>query len=117
MALTLDVKKAGAVTVVGCRGVIVYGAESEELRARLKELLASTHSLVLDMAEVGYVDSGGLGAIVGLLTSARAAGGDLKLARPSERVQHVLRITKLLSVVETYDTVEAAVATYGHAAA
>ena len=118
MALTLEKKTQGSATVITCRGPVVYGAESDQLRDFVKETLASARFVVLDVANVTYVDSGGLGAIVGLYSSARAAGGDLKVAGPNERVKHVFRITKLMNVLENYETVEAAVAALSsHAAA
>ena len=118
MALTLEKKTQGNAVVIVCRGPIVYGSESDQLREYVKEILDTTRLVVLDLANVTYVDSGGLGAIVGLYSSARAAGGDLKVARASERVRHVFRITKLVAVLEDYDSVEAAVAALSrHAAA
>jgi len=118
MALTLEKKTQGSATVITCRGAVVYGTESDQLREYVKEALGSAPMVVLDLANVTYVDSGGLGAIVGLYSSARAAGGDFKVARANERVRHVFRITKLMHVLENYDTVEAAVAALSsHAAA
>ena len=75
MALTLEKKTQGSATVITCRGAVIYGTESDQLREYVKEALGSAPMVVLDLANVTYVDSGGLGAIVGLYSSARAAGG------------------------------------------
>ena len=63
MALTLEKKTQGRATVITCRGAVVYGSESDQLRDYVKETLGSAHLVVLDVANVTYVDSGGLGAM------------------------------------------------------
>ncbi len=123
MALTLQVDSLRQVTVVACKGVIVFGQESDCLRAKVKELLAQKNSpppdadpspvpsasFVLDLSQVQYIDSGGLGALVAVLTSARAAGGDLRLTGMNERVARVLKTTRLDRVFRTHSSVEVAV--------
>lgn len=117
MSLKIEVKQSGAVTVVACHGVIIFGEEATKLRDRVKQLAIDHPNLVLDMAQVSYVDSGGLGAIIGILTSVRNARGDMKLCCLNERVRHVFAITRLLNVVEIYNSVEDAVRAFSHAAA
>lgn len=115
MALTVQVHPRPLATILACQGVIVFGEESDLLRARVKEQLHQHGSgkpgpsLVLDLSLVQYVDSGGLGALVGVLTSTRAAGGELKLAGVNERVSRVLKTTHLHKVFHTYATTEEAV--------
>lgn len=91
-------------------GRIVFGAECDILRSEVKTVLASNRKVVLNLQNVDYVDSGGVGTLVGLYTSARAAGGDIKLAAPNPKVHHVLEITKIITVMGTYPTEEKAVA-------
>ena len=117
MSLKIEVKQTGAVAVVTCQGAIVFGEESMALRDGVKELAGKNTQVVFDLAQVNYVDSGGLGAIIGIFTSLRNAGGDLKLCCLSERVRHVFAITKLLNVVEIHSGVEEAVRAFSHAAA
>ena len=117
MPLKMDVKQSAGVSVVTCHGTIVFGEEASALRDRVKELATGDAHLVLDLAQVSYVDSGGLGAIIGLFTSVRNAGGDMKLCCLNERVRHVFAITKLLNVVEIHNSVEDAVRAFSHAAA
>jgi anti-sigma B factor antagonist len=117
MPLDIESRQSGNAVVVSCRGVIVFGPEAVQLRDEIKRALEKSKRLVLDLTEVHYVDSGGLGAIVGALTSVRNAGGDLKLAGMNERVQHVFHITKLTNIIEAHATVEQAVAAVAHAAA
>ncbi len=114
MALTVQVHSRPQAIVLACKGAIVFGEESEALRAYVKEQLRLRGSdapgprLVLDLAQVSYVDSGGLGALVGVLTSTRAAGGDLRLAGPNERVSRVLKTTHLDRVFHIHATAEEA---------
>jgi anti-anti-sigma factor len=110
MPLDIKTRVAGPVAIVACNGVIVFGPEALALRDEVKAALERSRHIVLDLANVHYVDSGGLGAIIGVFTSARAAGGDLKIAGLNERVRHVFQITKLLNILEIHDTVEQAVA-------
>jgi anti-sigma B factor antagonist len=63
---------------------------------------------VLNLREVNYIDSGGLGTLVSLYTTARNAGGAVKLARLSQRVGDLLQITKLLTIFEVFDDEEVA---------
>jgi anti-sigma B factor antagonist len=60
--------------------------------------------VVLNLSGVSYIDSGGLGTLVGVYSSARAAGADIKLAGLTQRVQDVMQVTKLVTVFEVYDT-------------
>lgn len=109
MPLDLKTRQSGPAMVVACDGVIVFGPESLALREEVKRALERSKHIVLDLSNVHYVDSGGLGAIIGVFTSARAAGGDLKIAGLNERVRHVFHITKLLNILEVHETVEQAV--------
>lgn len=126
MALSLQVYSQRQVTVLACKGTIVFGEESDCLRAKVKELLprrqdssnpspvadpspAPSASFVLDLSQVQYIDSGGLGALVAVLTSARAAGGDLRLTGMNQRVSRLLKITRLDRVFRTHSSVEVAI--------
>ena len=71
--------------------------------------IAILSTAVLNLGGVSYIDSGGLGTLVGLYTSARAAGGDIKLANLTQRVGDQLQITKLVTVFEVFDSEEKAV--------
>lgn len=87
--------------VVRCQGRIVAGAEVDALQAELDKQTEITKMVVLHLAEVDYVDSSGLGALVRALGVLRAAGGSLKLCQVSPSVLRVLQVTKLLSILPT----------------
>jgi anti-anti-sigma factor len=117
MPFSTTIREISGVTIVDCVGRLVFGDEGLLLRERGKELLKTKKVLVLNFAEVSYVDSGGLGVLVGLLTTARAGGGDIKLAGPSGRAREVLRVTHLDSVFEIHSDAEKAAESARHAAA
>jgi anti-sigma B factor antagonist len=90
----------------------VLGDESASLRDTVKELLTECKQIVLDLGGVTYIDSIGLGVLVGLLISAQKAGGDIKLANLRPRLVDVLGVTKLMTVFETFDRAEDAVRSF-----
>lgn len=116
MALKISSKTANGVMVVYCSGRIVFGDETASLRETVKNLLGENLQVVLNLGGVSYIDSGGLGTLVGLYTSAKAAGGNVKLANLTQRVRDQLVLTKLVTVFEFYDSEEQAVASFAPAA-
>jgi anti-sigma B factor antagonist len=81
----------------------VFGDEANLLRDSVKKIIAGKRGpVVLNLQKVNYVDSAGVGCLVGLYTSAHAAGTELRLACPSPKVEHVLKITKLLPVLGAF---------------
>jgi len=103
MQLRMSTRTVDGVLIVDCNGRIMFGEESASLRDTVKKLLAESPNVVMNMREVNYIDSGGLGTLVSLYTSARSAGGAVKLARLSQRVGDLLQITKLLTIFEVFD--------------
>ena len=112
MTLKIETRVVDGVTIVECHGRVVFGEESRALRDALKQVLASNKNIVLNLSDVAYLDSGGLGSLVGVYSSARAAGGDVKLTGIGQRLRDILHVTKLVTVFEVYDSEEAAVAAF-----
>jgi len=108
MQLRMSTRSLEGVLVVDCSGRLVFGEESASLRDSVKKLLAQSPKVVMNLREVNYIDSGGLGTLVSLFTTARNAGGAVKLARLSQRVGDLLQVTKLLTIFEVFDDEEAA---------
>ncbi|HEY1296120.1 MAG TPA: STAS domain-containing protein [Chloroflexota bacterium] len=80
---------------------------ASDVRARLAAAVNDGHSrLVVDLTQVGFIDSSGLGALISGLKSARQAGGDLRIACPGEQARVVLKLTTLDRVLRPYDSVE-----------
>lgn len=109
MQLSLQSETLGDVVVIRCRGRIVSGDEARTLQAEIDRLTALTKSVVLQLAEVTYVDSGGLGALVRIYGVLRAARGDLKVCQLSPFVEQVLQATNLLKVFQPFATEKEAI--------
>lgn len=111
MPLSLSIKEVQGVSVVTCSGRIVFGDEANTLRREVKPLVQEpSAAVVIDLSDVSYVDSGGIGALVGLYTTARAGGGQLRLAGANSKVKNVLEITKLTGILGMFATVDHATA-------
>jgi anti-sigma B factor antagonist len=113
MALRVQTQISGDVFILRCDGRIVFGDECAVLRERVVNMLPGTPKIVLNLKGVDYIDSGGLGMLVGLLLSARNRGGELKLASLRKRVKDVLRNTNLDRIFRVYGNNEDAVAAFG----
>lgn len=118
MQLRLSTRTAGGVMVVDCSGKLVFGEESAALRDMVKKLIDEKHNrLVLNLNDVSYIDSGGLGTLVGLYTTAQSTGGAMKLARLTPRVGDLLQVTKLVTIFEVFDSEEQAIESFRKGAA
>ena len=113
MALKMSNREVDGVTVVSLEGRIVLGEESTAMRESVKGLLADNKKkIVLNMGNVTFIDSAGLGTLVATFHSARNQGCALKLSNLGQKFQEVLQITKLLTVFEVFDSETAAVQSY-----
>ena len=117
MQLKLTNRTVQGITVVRCDGRIVFGEESAELRDAVKKLLAQNNQMVLNLGGVTYIDSGGLGTLVSLYTTAHNGGGAIKLSNLTQRVGDLLQVTKLLTIFEVFETEDEAVQSFRKGAA
>ena len=117
MNLKIEKRQVGAIAVVSCQGRIMFGEEANALRDFLKQTLTETRRMVLNLSGVTYIDSGGLGTLVGVYSSARAAGAEIKLTGLGPRLHDVLQITKLATVFQVFDSEEEALAALDRGAA
>ncbi len=114
MALQFIEKHSGGVTVLELSGRVTLGDESSQLRAKINDLLAQGKKrLVLDLGNVSYIDSAGLGTLVAGYTSSQSQGASLKLANLTKKFSEQLNITKLVTVFEVYNDVASAVTSFG----
>jgi anti-sigma B factor antagonist len=109
MQLRLESRPVGDVLLMQCHGRIVAGNEVFTLHAQVGDSLAKYNDVVLQLDQVDFVDSSGLGALVRLMQAARAKGGDLKLSGVPARILKTMAMTNLLSQFETYESVEEAI--------
>ena len=102
--------------MVDCNGQIVFGEESSLLRSTVKNAVSENNRIVLNLGEVNYMNSGGLGALVVLRTTVQDAGGTLKLANLTKPVNDLLQITKLRTGFDVYNSEAEAVESFCKAA-
>jgi anti-sigma B factor antagonist len=117
MQLKLSNRTIDGILIVDCAGRIVFGEESAYLRDVVKNLLTEKKGLVLNLAGVTYIDSGGLGTLVALYTTARNLGGCVKLANLTHRVSDLLQVTKLVTIFDVYDDEQKAIDSFHKGAA
>jgi anti-sigma B factor antagonist len=103
--LSIDVSTVATSTVVTLAGDIDIHT-APKVRERLATLPPAPPVVVVDLSAVEFLDSSGVGALVGAAASLRAAGGSLRLACPPPRVQKVFRISRLAEVIPIYDDVD-----------
>lgn len=116
MPLQMVTRNLGGVAIVECKGRLVLGDESANLRHLVKDVLTESKHIVLDLGGVDFIDSSGLGVLAGLLNSARQAAGEIKLANLDGRLKGILQMTRLLTVFEVFDSAEDAAASFNRAA-
>ena len=110
MSLKITNREVGGITVVNLSGRLTLGDASANLRQSLKDLLdGGKKKIVLNLGEVGYIDSSGLGELVSSFTTVRNSGGELKLANLTQKVNDLLTVTKLYTVFEVHNDEQAAV--------
>ena len=112
MPLSLQSRRVGDIIVVTCSGRIVEGAESAALQRHVYDLLPDDPFITLDLSQVDFIDSAGLGLLVRLLSRARTARGDLKPCAVPARISEVLRITRLGSVFDVHESEADAIAAF-----
>lgn len=104
MSVKLNTRKVGDVTVVDVSGRITLGEGSSALRDTLRDLTAAGNKkILLNLGEVSYIDSSGIGELVSGFTSVSNAGGTLKLLGLTKRVKDLLQITKLYTVFDVHE--------------
>ena len=111
--MKIDVRTIRDVYILDCTGKITLGAETMSIRNTVKDLLQSgAKKILLNLSGITYLDSAGVGELVGCFVTAGNAGGKLKLLGLTGKLREVLTITKLLTVFEVFDNETAAVLSY-----
>jgi anti-sigma B factor antagonist len=113
--MKLDVKEIGAVSAIHVKGNLIGGAETLALHEKVKELLAQKRSrIIIDLSGVTWINSSGLGMLMGCLTSVKNANGEMKLTGVTEKVKNLFVITKLITLFDVFESVQEAVDTFGN---
>jgi anti-sigma B factor antagonist len=113
MSLKATVRKAGDVAIVELGGRLTLGEGSGLVRNTIKDLVVSGQkNILLDLKEVSYIDSAGLGELVGGYATVTNAGGNIKLLNAQAKVQDLLQVTKLYTVFAAFDNEAAALRSF-----
>jgi anti-sigma B factor antagonist len=109
----LSTRQVGDVTVVDVAGRITLGEGSSALRETLRDLVGKNHKkILLNLGDVTYIDSSGIGELVSGFTTVTNQGGQLKLLNLTKRVKDLLQITKLYTVFDVHDDEAAAIRSF-----
>ena len=115
--MQIEERNVGDVVVLDLKGKVTLGAGDELLKDKVNSLVNQGHrKIILNLADVPYVDSAGLGEIVRTYTTVSKNGGSLKLLNLTKRITDLLAITKLLTVFETFDAESEAVRSFSASA-
>ena len=118
MSLKITNSEVDSVSVVELDGRIVLGEESNSLREKLKSMVATgKKKIVLNVANIKYIDSTGLGTLVSAHISAKSQGASVRLCQLGKKFHEIMQVTKLLTVFDVYDTQAAAVGSFQDAKA
>ena len=111
--MKLSAKEVEGAVVISLDGNVMGGPDAVELNEQLHKLAAKKKKkVVLDLSGVQSMNSSGLGMLIGALTAMKNAGGDLKIAAASDKIENLLVITKLTTVFELFPTVKKAVGSF-----
>jgi anti-sigma B factor antagonist len=113
MSMRITNSEVGSVSVVELDGRLVLGDESNSVREKLTSLVAAgKNKIVLNMANIKYIDSSGLGALVAAHVSAKTHGASVRLCNLGQKFHDVMQVTRLLTVFDVYDSQAAAVSSF-----
>lgn len=111
--MKLSIRQVGDVTVMDAAGRITLGEGTSSMRDAIRDAVAAGHrKVLLNLGEVNYIDSSGIGELVSAFTTVTNQGGQLKLLSLSKRIQDLLQITKLYTVFEVHDDEAAAIRSF-----
>jgi anti-sigma B factor antagonist len=113
MSMKFTTRHVDGVTVLDLSGKITLGEGSVTIRDAVRDVLATgSTKILLNLADVNYIDSSGIGELVSALTAVKNAGGELKLLQLTKKVKDLLQITKLYTVFDIFDEEGEAIASY-----
>ena len=113
MSMKISTRQVDGVTIVDCSGRITLGEGSVTLRDTVRDLLSKGNKkIILNLADVNYIDSSGIGELVSAFTSVKNAGGELKLLNLTKKVHDLLQITKLYTVFDIKDDEATAISAF-----
>jgi anti-sigma B factor antagonist len=116
VSMKIKTRQVDGITVMDCSGRITLGEGSVTLRDAVRDLLSKgSKKILLNLGDVTYIDSSGIGELVSAFTTVKNQGGDLKLLNLTKKVHDLLQITKLYTVFDVKDDEASAVASFARA--
>ncbi len=116
MSMKIKTRQVDGISIMDCSGRITLGEGSVQLRDAVRDLLAKgSKQILLNLGDVTYIDSSGIGELVSAFTTVRNQGGDLKLLNLTKKVHDLLQITKLYTVFDVKEDEASAVASFARA--
>jgi anti-sigma B factor antagonist len=113
VALSISTRQLDGVTVLDLSGRITLGEGSVQLRDAIRDLISKgVKNILLNLGDVNYIDSSGLGELVSAFTTAKNQNADVKLLNLTKKVKDVLQVTKLYTVFDIYDDEASAIASF-----
>jgi anti-sigma B factor antagonist len=113
MSMKVATRQVDGVTILDLSGRITLGEGSVTLRDAVRDLLTKgSKKILLNLADISYIDSSGIGELVSAFTSVKNAGGELKLLNLTHKVKDLLQITKLYTVFDVWDDEASAVTSF-----
>jgi anti-sigma B factor antagonist len=114
MSMKVAIRQVDGVTILDLSGRITLGEGSITLRDSVRDVLAKgSKKILLNLGQITYIDSSGIGELVSAFTSVKNAGGELKLLNLTQKVHDLLQITKLYTVFDIWDNEASAITAFG----
>ncbi len=111
--MTIDTRSVNGVTILDVHGKVTIGEGSREVRVKIRELLENGNKdILMNLGDVSYVDSAGIGELVSSYTTVTNQGGQFKLLNLTKKIRELLAITKLLTVFDSFDDETAAIGSF-----
>jgi len=114
MSMKVKTRQVDGVTILDLSGRITLGEGSVTLRDSVRDLVAKgTKHILLNLGDISYIDSSGIGELVSAFTSVKNSGGELKLLNLTKKVHDLLQITKLYTIFDIWDNETSAITAFG----
>ena len=111
--MKIETRTIGDITLLDCSGKITLGEGTMAVRNTVRDILKNNgKKIILNLGDVNYIDSSGIGELVSTYTTVTNSGGQLKLLNLTKKIQELLAITKLLTVFQVFDSEPAALASF-----
>jgi len=113
MDMKIEIRTVGDISILDCSGKITLGEGTMAVRNTVRDILKNNgKKIILNLADVNYIDSSGIGELVSTYTTVTNSGGQFILLSLTKKIQELLQITKLLTVFQVFDSEQAAVASF-----